>query len=300
MPSSALLKAALLGSIAAWLAGVPVRIFLIRGLLTENAQGAKRSLFRWLERLTARLCHSSICVSPSLLKFARAEGILGAGQGLVLANGMSNGIDPNQFDPETVVPAQLPSPGHVGPHTLRPAQVIGFVGRLVRDKGIEEIYEAWRLIRDEFPKSLPLARWTLGGQRQSPIDSQAGLESDTRVLLVGRVTNVAKYYKSMDLFVFPSHREGFPNAPMEAACMGLPVIATRVVGCMDAVVEDETGILIPPRDPRALAQAIRTYLADSELRHRHGLAGRERSLAQLPERKNLGGAVPRWACAYCV
>ena len=109
-------KAALLGSIAACLARVPIRIYLIRGLITENAQGAKRSLFRWLERLTARLCHSSICVAPSLLEFARAEGILGPTQGVVLASGMSNGIDPNRFNPANVEATHLSLPGHGHPY----------------------------------------------------------------------------------------------------------------------------------------------------------------------------------------
>jgi glycosyltransferase involved in cell wall biosynthesis len=83
----------------------------------------------------------------------------------------------------------------------------------------------------------------------------------------------------MDLFLFPSHgTEGFPNAPMEAACMGLPVIASRVVGCVDSVVDGVTGTLVPPRDACALADAIRAYLRDPDLRRRHGQAGRERVL----------------------
>ena len=119
-----------------------------------------------------------------------------------------------------------------------------------------------------------------GGDRASAA-VRRGLESDTRVFLVGHVANVATFYRSMDLFVFPSHREGFPNAPMEAACMGLPVIATAVVGCIDAVVNDITGTLVPPRDAAALAMAIRRYLRDPELRQRHGLAGRERVLREF-------------------
>ncbi len=87
-------------------------------------------------------------------------------------------------------------------------------------------------------------------------------------MLVGHVADVVTFYKAMDLFVFPFHREGFPNAPMETACMGLPVIATAVVGCIDAVVNGETGTLVPPHDSGALAEAIRKYLADPALRQR--------------------------------
>ena len=275
-------KAALLGSIAAWLARVPIRIYLIRGLITENALGAKRSLFRWLERLTARLCHSSICVAPSLQEFARAEGILGPTQGVVLASGMSNGIDPNRFNPANVEATHLSLPGHGHPYSPKPTEIIGFVGRLARDKGIEEIHGAWTLLREEFPNIVLLLVGPWEEENKVSAAVRQMLESDSRVVLVGHVADVVAYYKAMDLFVYPSHgTEGFPNAPMEAACMGLPVIATAVVGCVDAVVNDITGTLIPPRDAAALAMAIRRYLRDPELRQRHGLAGRERVLREF-------------------
>ena len=88
---------------------------------------------------------------------------------------------------------------------------------------------------------------------------------------------IAPFYKLMDVFVFPSHgTEGFPNAPMEAAAMGLPVIATRVVGCVDAVVDRVTGRIISPRATVELEDALRDYLASAELRAKHGTAGRER------------------------
>ncbi len=275
-------KAALLGSIAAWLARVPVRIYLVRGLITENARGAKRSLFHWLERLTAQLCHCSICVAPSLLEFARVDGILGPREGVVLANGMSNGIDPRRFDPDSVEAARFSLPGRGHSHGPKPTEIIGFVGRLARDKGIEEIHSAWTVLRDEFPNIVLLlvGPWEKENRVSSAVRRM--LESDPRVVSVGHVADVVAYYKAMKLFIFPSHgTEGFPNAPMEAACMGLPVIATAVVGCVDAVVNEITGTLIPPRDAAALTMAIRRYLKDPELRQRHGLAGRERVLREF-------------------
>ena len=269
-------KGALLGAIAAWVARVPIRIFLVRGLFTENARGPWRPLFRWLERLSARLCHTSICVAPSLLDFARAEGILGRGQGIVLAHGMSNGIDPERFDPAVVEAADLAArrPGPTGPSG---ATVIGFVGRLARDKGIADLFDAWNEVRDEFPDAVLLLVGPWEERDRVPQPVRRGLESDPRVVLVGGQHDVAPFYKRMSLFVYPSHgTEGFPNAPMEAASMALPVIAGRVVGCVDAVVDGVTGALVPSRDPRALAAAIRRYLKDPELRREHGSAGRER------------------------
>ena len=267
-------KAALLGSIAAKVAGVPVRVFLVRGLITENARGPKRILFRGLERLTARLCHEAICVAPSLLDFARAEGILGTRQGVVLGAGMSNGIDTSRFDPDAVSPAVLPEWGTPDGHPI-----IGFVGRLAADKGLGDLYEAWRSVRDDAPAARLLIVGPWEAEDPVPRTVREGLESDPRVLLVGRQADVAPFLKRMSMMVLPTHgTEGFPNAIMEASAMGLPVVASRVVGCVDAVVDGVTGTLVPPRSPSKLAGAIRRYLDHADVARAHGRAGRERVL----------------------
>ena len=104
------------------------------------------------------------------------------------------------------------------------------------------------------------------------------LRTDARVHLLGHVRDMPALYAAMDLLVLPTYREGFPYVPMEAAAMALPVVATLVPGCVDAVVDGVTGTLVPPRDPAALAAAIARYLGDPDLRRRHGQAGRERVL----------------------
>ena len=195
-----------------------------------------------------------------------------------MANGMSNGIDPKRFDPDTVEPICLLSLKPEVPTLSDSRTVVGFVGRLAKDKGIEEIFRAWTLLRDEFPDALLLLVGPWEEENKVSTAVRQGLESDPRVFLPGKVTDVAPFYKAMDFLVFPSHREGFPNAPMEAACMGLPVIATSVIGCVDAVVNYETGMLVPPRNVELLAKAIRRYLQDPELRRKHGQAGRTRVL----------------------
>ena len=88
-------------------------------------------------------------------------------------------------------------------------------------------------------------------------------------------------YAAMDVVVLPTYREGFPVVPMEAAAMELPVVATEVPGCVDAVQDSVTGTLVPPRDASALTEAIRHYLLDPELRRQHGRAGRERMLREF-------------------
>jgi len=106
------------------------------------------------------------------------------------------------------------------------------------------------------------------------------LRSDARIHLTGGVPMqaVPRYYRAMDVLGLPTYREGFPASLLEAAAMELPVIATRIPGCVDAVRDGETGLLVPVRDAEALTAAIRTYLGDPTLRRQHGVNGRRRAL----------------------
>ena len=107
------------------------------------------------------------------------------------------------------------------------------------------------------------------------------LRTDPRGHLIGLNWDTPPLYMAMDVVVLPTYREGFPIVPIEAAAMELPVVATEVPGCVDAVQDSVTGTLVPPRDAAALTEAIRLYLLDSELRRRHGRAGRERVLREF-------------------
>lgn len=107
------------------------------------------------------------------------------------------------------------------------------------------------------------------------------LRSDPRVIFVGPVKDVAPYYGAMDLLALPTHREGFPNTPLEAAAMQLPVVATRVDGCTEAVADGETGLLVPPGKGILLAEAIESLLMDPEKRKKMGKRGRERVIRKF-------------------
>lgn len=268
-------KAALLGSIASWMAGVPVRILLYRGSVVDSANGITKVLLRWADRLAGRLCHRTFCVSHSLQQFAEREHIFPPGGSRVLGNGMSNGVDADRFDPARVTAATLPGE-ESGAESISP--VIGFVGRLSRDKGIVELEQAWRGLREAYPDAHLLVVGNWEERDAVSRNVQQRLREDPRVVVTGFVERVEPYYKRMSLLVFPSCREGFPNAPMEAASMELPVVAFAAVGTLDAVQHDVTGKLVPARDVDALADAIRVYLEDPQLRRQHGKAGRARVL----------------------
>ncbi len=154
--------------------------------------------------------------------------------------------------------------------------MIGFVGRFVRDKGIEELVEATRRLqasRDDV--SLLLVGDFEEGDPVSD-DVRVTLAALPRVVHVGFVKDPAAYYRVMDVFALPTHREGFPNVPLEAAAAGRPVVASDATGARDAVVDGETGLLFPVGDVGALTQALARVLDDQPLAARFGAAGAAR------------------------
>lgn len=278
-------KGGLLGTLSATLAGAPVRIYHMRGLPVETATGLKRFLLSLAEKVSCRLADQVISVSPSLQDVAvHRLKLCPPGKIKVLARGSGNGVDANgKFNP-----------GRVGEdarrevrarHGIPPdATVIGFVGRVTKEKGIVELADAFRRLADEFPGLHLLLVGPFEDQDPVPDDVKAYLETDPRIHLTGMVTDSPPHYAAMDVAVLPTYREGFPNTLLEAAAMGLPVVATRVTGCVDVVVDGVTGSLVAVRDAEALAAGLRRYVTDPALREAHGRAAREHVLANfLPD-----------------
>ena len=199
----------------------------------------------------------------------------------VLLRGSVNGVDASvAFNPARVgahVRANIRAAYGIPPDAV----VVGFVGRLVRDKGLAELAAAWTMLRDEFPKLHLLIIGVF--EPYDPVAPQvkAVLCSDPRVHLAGAVAEVTSFYAAMDVVLLPTYREGLPVVPLEAAAMELPVVATRIPGCVEAVEDGVTGTLVPARDVAALADATRMYLRDPKLRQKHGCAGRARVLSQF-------------------
>ncbi len=268
-------KAGLLGMIAAALARVPVRIYQLHGLPMATATGLRRRLLTWSEKLACRLAHEVLAVSPSLQQLTVSSGLCAAGRVRVLGQGTANGVDARgRFDPRyhAAHRAQIQAASGIPPE----ATVVGFVGRLVPDKGVVELLQAWQSLRDEFPELHLLMVGPEESESPLPDWVRQRLLQDARIHSVGFHRDPAPLYAAMDVLLLPSHREGFGMAAMEAAAMALPVVATCVTGCVDAVVDGVTGTLVPPHNADALAAAVRTYVRDPLLRRRHGQAGRMR------------------------
>ena len=274
-------KGGLLAMMAAALCGVPVRIYHQHGLPLMTATGLRRRVLRATERTACGLAHQVIGISGSLRDVLIAEGLCPPSKVTVLGRGSVDGVEADRtFDPARVsadAARRVRARYRIPPDAL----VVGFVGRVVRDKGLIELTQAWRALREEYPSLHLLVAGPFESQDPIPADVEAALRTDSRVHLAGMVHDVASIYRAMDLFVLPTYREGFGTSLLEAAAMELPVIATRIPGCVDAVRDRETGLLVPARDAEALAAAMRVYLDDPELRRRHGVSGRRRALREF-------------------
>jgi glycosyltransferase involved in cell wall biosynthesis len=193
----------------------------------------------------------------------------------VLGGGTINGVDAiGRFNPANLAPNvrhQIRTAHGIPEHAL----VVGFVGRVVRDKGMADLVDAWAALRARFPSLHLLVVGPLESGDPIPEDTRRVLTTDTRIHLTGLEWDTPPLYAAMDLVVLPSYREGFPTVPLEAAAMELPVVSTRVPGCVDAVLEGRTGMLAEPHHVATLTELIAGYLSDPDLRRRHGQAGRE-------------------------
>ncbi len=275
-------KPGLYGRVAARVARVPVVVNTVHGLYAQRRDPmAKRALVYSIERLAGLFGQAELIQNPEDL-----ETLAGLGVPRRKLTLLGNGVDLSRFDP-AAVPADDARVARAELGACEPTDVVvGLVGRLVREKGYLEVFEAARLLHEHVPR----VRFAIIGDA----DDEKGdaLSADDRaraeaagVRFLGRRFDVARLYAGMDVHVLASHREGFPRSPMEAAAMGLPVVATDIRGCREVVEPGVTGRLVAPRDPRALAAAIAELADDAELRRRFGSAGREKAVREFDDRR---------------
>lgn len=280
-------KAGLLGTLAAWLARVSVRIYQVRGLRYLTTSGFVRRLLMWSERLACLVATQVICNSHSNMQQILDDGLCSPDKIRVLLKGSGNGVDAlSTFNPD-----HLPYDARADIRTQygipTDALVVGTVGRIVRDKGMIEMATAWQQLRTQFDNLYWLAVGPFEQGNEIPECVRTMLEQDDRIHLTGYVDKdqMPDLLAAMDVLSFPSYREGFPNVLLEAAAMRIPVVTTNATGCVDAVVDGVTGTLVPVGDAGALADALQTYLLDTDLRQAHGQAGRERVLRDFQQER---------------
>ncbi len=260
-------KASLLGAVAGWLVRVPRRNYELWGLRLETSAGLSRRIFAFLERLTMRLSNQVIANSASLAQRVSALGLNGGRDVVVLGKGSSHGVDAARYSEDAAMPDL--DPGVKARLERSPAPIVGFVGRLHPDKGVDTLIDALRICSQ---RSVPAQLLVVGAQEGVILDTDIEGAVDIPVHFAGFAQDVRPMLRTMDILVLPSRREGFPNVVLEAGSMKVPAIVSDATGCVDAVIDGVTGLVTPVGDAHALADALETLLTDRERRESLGAA----------------------------
>lgn len=255
-------KGSLLSMIAAWLTRVPVRIYMCHGLRYQGCGGFKRKLLMFMERISCRCATEVICVSNGIKEVLIKDKITNKTP-VVIWNGSVSGIDTIKFNPENFKDkSSLRQQYNIDENDF----VVTFIGRLVKDKGINELVEAVNILHSKYAniKLLLIGKFENTGNPVSDITKRIIDESDF-IIATGPQSNIASFLSITDLFVFPSYREGFGLSLMEAGAMGVPSLASNIPGCNEVVIDGQTGILIPSHSSQAIIDSIEKLYNNREL-----------------------------------
>jgi glycosyltransferase involved in cell wall biosynthesis/ribosomal protein S18 acetylase RimI-like enzyme len=270
-------KPGLYGRILGRIAGVPIVVNTVHGLYAApDDPVAKRALVYSLESIASRFSDAELCQSNEDVETMRRLHLAPRDHIWHLGNGV---------DLETFTPARINADHRstlremigAGDETI----VVGAVGRLVAEKGYPELFSAATSLKDHY---LVVCIGPDDRDKSDALPAEM-IENASRsgIRFLGMRTDVDELYGAMDIFILPSHREGFPRSAMEAAATGLPVIATDIRGCRDVVEDGVNGILVPVNDPEAIVSAITLLGSDEKLRRSMGVAGRLRALEHFDE-----------------
>jgi glycosyltransferase involved in cell wall biosynthesis len=277
-------KPGIYGRLAARVARVPVVVNTIHGLyaLPEDPW-PKRAGVYGLERLAATCSDAELLVSPEDLRTLRRLRVPDDRLTVI-----GNGIDLERFDPRAVSTGERAAARRDLGATGDDDVVVGLVGRLVREKGYPEVFEAAAHLKPRLPQ---LRVAVVGPDEPDKADSLTAADRQAAeragIRFLGARDDVVRLYAGMDIHVLASHREGFPLSPMEASAMGIPVVATDIRGCRQAVEDGTTGLLVPAGDPAALADAISRLAADPAERRRFGQAARRKAVDAFDHRHSI-------------
>lgn len=257
-------KASLLGITAAWFCRVPHRIYTVTGLRFQTAKGFFRWLLITMERITCRFSTKVIPEGDGVAKTLRDERITRKPL-QKLHNGNINGIDLAYYD-KGAIPISLLSQAKSETSFSEENFTFIFVGRIVRDKGICELVEAFTRLQQEHPD----ARLLLVGdfeQKLDPLPEEVyhTIQSHPAIYCAGWQDDVRPWFAAADALAFPSYREGFPNVVMQAGAMELPCVVSNINGCNEIIIEGENGLIIPSHDAAALYQAMKRMMEDKAL-----------------------------------
>lgn len=245
-------NASLYASLAAKLAKVPVRLYCQWGMVFVGFQGFKRKIFKLEEKLVCRLSTWIEPDSKSNLNFAHSEGLYPKNKGSVIWNGSASGVSFEKFD--ITKKEEYRSKVRAEYNIPDEAFVYGFVGRITRDKGINELLEAYKSIMNDNTYLLMVGNEELDDNMNMELFNWS--KNNSQVIYTGSTNVVEQYLSAMDCYILPSYREGFGSGVIEAEAMGLPIIVSDIPGPTDAMEKNETGIVVKKADVESLKSAM--------------------------------------------
>jgi glycosyltransferase involved in cell wall biosynthesis len=275
-------KPGVYGRLAARWARVPAVVNTVHGLYAlPSDHWSKRSVVYGLERVAARCSDAELVQNPEDLEVLARLGI--PKRKLTL---LGNGIDLDRFDRSRIAPARvaaLRTELGAGPGDV----VCGVVGRLVWEKGYREVFDAAARLRELAPHVRVVVVGPVDPDKPDAITPREmdGATEHGGIRFLGFRDDVEELYAAMDLYALASYREGYPRSAMEAAAMGVPVVATDIRGCRQVVADGVTGTLVPVRDAAALAHAIAELANDQPRRQTMGEAARERAQRDFDQQR---------------
>lgn len=264
-------KAGIIGMLAAKLARVPLRLHTVAGLPLMEAEGTKRKILDFVEKLTYASATKVYPNSKGLYDFIVKNKFTHSRKLKVIGNGSSNGIDTDFFSHENIGNEnknQLKKELHISDSDF----VFVFVGRLVGDKGINELVKAFSRIDKDAYRSGSVKLLLIGPLEENldPLDAETmeEIRNNPDILDLGFQKDVRPYFAISHALAFPSYREGFPNVVMQAGAMELPSIVSNINGCNEIIVEGVNGMIIPVKDSERLKAAMEKLLSDTDFYHK--------------------------------
>lgn len=265
-------NAAFYASIAAKKAKVPIRLYCQWGLVYLGFSGIKRTIFKTIEKI---ICKKSTDIQPDSkgnLDFCRQNGFYKAEKSRIVWNGSANGIDINKFDysNKEIWKKQIRQEYNIPDNKI----ILGFLGRVGKDKGFEELMAAFKTLKSKYSDIVLLY---VGPNEKPDTVSQESLkyfeDCPDIVYTGGWVDDAERYYAAMDIFLFPSYREGFGNVVIEAEAMGVPVVVSDIPGPQNGMIDGMTGFKVPARTVEPLVEKTSVLIEDEALREQFGKAG---------------------------
>lgn len=259
-------KAGTVGMLAAKLAGVPNRLHTIAGLPLLEATGNKRKLLNTVEKFTYKCATLILPNSFGLERIILDEHFTKASKVKVIGNGSSNGIDTNHYDSALVSEEkkqQLRDELNITSNDI----VFIFIGRIVKDKGINELVTAF----NSLSKRHLNCKLLLIGSRENQLDpllpnTEQLIQDNNQIIATGVQKEIRPYVAISHVLAFPSYREGFPNVVLQASCMELPCIVSDINGCNEIIEHNVNGLIIPVKNSNALEDALQFMIDNPEKR----------------------------------